>query len=105
MGNASLWLKTHSLITQINITSLSDFSSFISNYKYSVVYFSTPDCNVCKVPKPKLIKFLEDNLPAFKYAYVDTITSRELAAQKNVFTVPTILFLSMGESRFVNPGL
>lgn len=68
---------------------------------------STPDCNVCKVLKPKLMEFLADTFPKIKFIYVNIAIAKELTAQKNIFTVPTILFYFGGKeylrkSRFVN---
>ncbi|MBI1938647.1 MAG: thioredoxin family protein [Ignavibacteriales bacterium] len=92
---------------QTDIISIEDFSSFIQSNKAAVVYFSTPDCNVCKVLKPKLIEFLSENFPLIKFGYVNIDGLKETAAQKSVFTVPTILFFIEGKeyirkARFVN---
>ncbi len=90
-----------------NLLTLDDFNSFISSNKAAAVYFSTPDCNVCKVLKPKLIEFLDQNFPLINFAYVDCGKAKELAAQQNIFSVPTILFFFEGKeyirkARFVN---
>ena len=34
-------------------------------------YLSTPECNVCKVLKPKVVEMIENDLPEIKYCYVD----------------------------------
>ncbi|MBM4170854.1 MAG: thioredoxin family protein [Ignavibacteria bacterium] len=90
-----------------NISSHQDYSKFISENKFAVVYFSSDDCNVCKVFRPKLAEFLEKNYPSFKLAYLNTEVLKEIAAQLNVFTIPTILFFIDGKeqirkARFVN---
>lgn len=77
-----------------------DYNNFISANTGAVVYFSTPDCNVCKVLKPKIISLIEDKYPMLKFAYVDCETSRELAAQNSIFAVPTILFFMDGKELF-----
>ena len=77
---------------QKDILTLDEFDRFINNNEGAVVYFSTPECNVCKVLKPKLIDMLEENFPRMKFAYVNCEASKELAAQNNIFAVPTILF-------------
>ena len=77
---------------QNNILTEADFNEFILSNSAAVVYFSTPQCNVCKVLKPKLIELLDKKFPLMKFAYVDCNIAKELAAQKHVFTVPTILF-------------
>ncbi len=92
---------------QIDISTLEEFENFIKMNPASVVYFSTPECNVCKVFKPKLKELLQEEFPEFKFAYVNCEVSKELAAQKMVFAVPTILFFFDGreflrKSRNVN---
>ena len=73
---------------------------FISSNIAASVYFSTPDCNVCKVLKPKFIEFLQTEFPLIKFLYVDVSLSKELSAQQNIFAVPTILFFFDGKEFF-----
>ena len=80
-----------------NIRRIDEFESFVEENAGTVVYFSTPECNVCKVLKPKLISMLEENYPRMKFAYVDISEARELAGQQRIFTVPTILFFFEGK--------
>ena len=78
---------------QVNLNSIDEFHNFITSNPGAVVYFSTPQCNVCKVLKPKLISLLEENFPNMSFGYVDCESQKELAAQNRIFAVPTILFL------------
>lgn len=92
---------------QTDLFTLNDFYSFISSNKAAAIYFSAPDCNVCKVLKPKLIVLLNQNFPLINFAYVDCSKAKELAAQQSIFSVPTILFFFEGKeymrkARFVN---
>ncbi len=82
---------------QIDLTSIEEFNSFIGANIGAAVYFSTPECSVCKVLKPKVIELLRDDFPRIKFAYVDCNTAKELAAQKSIFSVPTILFYFDGK--------
>ncbi len=79
-------------MTQTDIFTVEEFESFIKDNDGAVVYFSTPQCNVCKVLKPKLKEMLAEEFPEMKFAYVDCEQAKELAAQKQIFAVPTILF-------------
>ncbi|MEW6196694.1 MAG: thioredoxin family protein [Bacteroidota bacterium] len=95
------------MAAQTDLYSKNDFDKFITSSKLTVVYLSTPDCNVCKVLKPKLIEFLSENFPLIKFGYVNIDESKETAAQNSVFTVPTILFFVEGKeyirkARFLN---
>jgi thiol-disulfide isomerase/thioredoxin len=92
---------------QTEITTLAKFEETIKSNDAIAFYLSTPECNVCKILKPKLIEFLSEKFPKIKFVYVNIAISKELASQKNVFTVPTILFYFDGreylrKARFVN---
>ncbi len=92
---------------QIDVNDVKEFQDFVEKNKGAVTYFSTPECNVCKVLKPKLIDFLKEEFPEMKFAYVDVSKARELAGQNSIFAVPTILFFLEGrefirKSRNVN---
>ncbi len=92
---------------QVDVNDVNGFKNFVEKNKGAVAYFSTPQCNVCKVLKPKLMEFLQDEFPEMKFAYVDVSQARELAGQNSIFAVPTILFFLEGrefirKSRNVN---
>lgn len=60
-------------------------------------YLSTPECNVCKVLKPKVIEMIENDFPEIKYCYVDLNEAKEISGQLSVFSVPTILVYFEGK--------
>lgn len=60
-------------------------------------YLSTPECNVCKVLKPKVIEMLVKDFPKIEFHYVDLNEAKEIAGQLSVFTVPTILIFFDGK--------
>jgi thioredoxin 1 len=79
-------------ISEITISSIDEFKEFISKNGGAVTYFSTPQCSVCKVLKPKLKEMLAEQFPKMKFGYINTVEAPELSAQNQIFTVPTILF-------------
>ena len=83
-------------LPQTNLLSVEEYENFVKENPGAVIYFSTPTCNVCKVLKPKLKEILKEDFPEMKFAYVDCEAAKELAAQKQVFAVPTIQFLFEG---------
>jgi thioredoxin 1 len=94
-------------LPQTNLLSVEEYENFVKENPGAVIYFSTPACNVCKVLKPKLKEILKEDFPEMKFAYVDCEAARELAAQNQVFAVPTIQFMFEGrefirKSRNVN---
>jgi thioredoxin-like negative regulator of GroEL len=83
-----------------DIFTIEEFNDFIASNEATVVYFSTPECNVCKVLKPKLIEMLKEKFSLFSFAYVDCNTAKELSAQNSIFSVPTIIFYIQGRELF-----
>lgn len=77
---------------ETTLKSIDEFNRFIKENEGTVVYFSTPTCNVCKILKPKLLDILSNKFPKMHFAYVNVEEAQELAAQNQVFAAPTILF-------------
>ena len=82
---------------EITLNSVDDFKSFITGNEGAVIYFSTPQCSVCQILKPKLLELLSNKFPKMRFAYINVEAAQELAAQNQVFTVPTILFYLDGK--------
>ncbi|MGK9475300.1 thioredoxin family protein [Melioribacter sp. OK-6-Me] len=74
--------------------------NLIKNNGIVLGYFSTPDCKVCKVLKPKVKELLEKEYPEVIFQYVDVSVDREVAAQLNVFAVPTLILFVDGKENF-----
>lgn len=81
----------------ITITSNQEYQDFILNNAAVLIYFSTPQCNVCKVLKPKLIEFINTEFPKITMGYVNSESLPDIAAQNRIFTVPTISVLLDGK--------
>jgi thioredoxin-like negative regulator of GroEL len=79
-----------------DINQIDEFNDFIKSNSAALVYFSTSECNVCKILKPKTLEFINDNFPLIKAAYVDCENGKGLAAQNRVFTVPAIVIFFEG---------
>lgn len=65
------------------------------NARALLVYYSTPDCSVCKVLRPKVEELLT-GWPEVDFLYVDTTRFPAAAAQHLVFAVPTLLLMKNG---------
>lgn len=70
---------------------LAALQASLSEHQAVLVYFSTPDCNVCKVLKPKVLELLETRFPRMAFVYSDVAQAPEVAAQMGVLTVPTLV--------------
>lgn len=89
-------------MTEIIIYSEEQLKDIIKNNAAVVVYFSTKDCYVCKILKPKIIRLLAEDFPKIKFVYVNVNNLKKLAAQNSVFTVPTILLYMEGRETLRN---
>lgn len=84
----------------IHLKSETEFESFIKNNDAALVYFSTLQCSVCKVLKPKIKEFISREFAKIKMAYIDCELLKEVAAQNRIFAVPTILVFFDGKEYF-----
>ncbi len=69
------------------------------------MYFTTPDCGVCKVLYPRLLE--EINMHDYPLLKVDASVFKEIAGQHLVLTVPTVLFFRnqkelLRQSRYID---
>ena len=74
-----------------NCTNIIELKNLLDGNPAVLVYFSTDDCSVCKVLKPKVEQLIVSNFPQIKGVYINVNQAPELAAEYAVFTVPTVL--------------
>ena len=55
------------------------------------LYFTSPECNVCKVLKPKVREMIEQKFPEMVLHFINIAENPMMAAEFQVFTVPVIL--------------
>lgn len=82
------------------IHSLEDFEVILKQNDAIAIYFSTEYCNVCKVLKPKVKEFLDEEFPKVVFKYVDIEQQKEIAGNYSIFAVPTIVFFFGGKEAF-----
>ncbi len=87
----------------IEVNSLDNVKKLIDSELGVLLYFSTPTCNVCQALKPKIINEFDKNFPLIKKVFVDSSVSPEIAANYNVFSVPTML-LFLDKKEFAREG-
>jgi thioredoxin 1 len=71
-------------------------ADFLQEHPICALYFTTPDCGVCKVLKPKLVQMLTERFPAIRFGQVDCAAAPALAAHMGVFAVPTLIVFTDG---------
>ncbi|MBN1822587.1 MAG: thioredoxin family protein [Prolixibacteraceae bacterium] len=75
---------------------IDEFNAFVKENEAVLAYFSTTECNVCKVLKPKVGYLFSSTFPKIKLCYVETNALPEIAAQNHIFSVPTIIIYFEG---------
>ena len=80
-----------------NIQEIKEFDDLIQQKDAVLAYFSTTECSVCKVLKPKVIHLVEEFFPKMLPVYIEMNNSPMLAAQNRVFTAPTIIVFFAGK--------
>lgn len=80
-----------------NLKSLEMLDQVLKNESGVLLYFSTPQCNVCKVLRPKLMELFEQNYPEIGRYYIDSTETPEISGQYSVFAVPTIILFLDGK--------
>jgi len=61
------------------------------------LYFTSPECNVCKVLKPKVRELFEHKFPEIDLQFINIAEDPMIAAEFQVFTVPVILIYFEGQ--------
>lgn len=81
----------------IEPSTIDEFSAALRQYPVVIGYFSTADCNVCKVLRPKIEEMLREHFPEYPllYCLIDQLT--ELQGQFLIFAVPTIIIFHEGK--------
>jgi thioredoxin-like negative regulator of GroEL len=79
------------------IKNIKDFNAFINEKDAVLVYFSTKNCNVCKVLKPKIKEMLIDKFPKIEFLYIDSEEIPEIPAQLSIFAAPTLIIFLDGK--------
>jgi thioredoxin-like negative regulator of GroEL len=77
------------LDTKIN--DLKQLKEILQNEQASIVYFTSPKCNVCKTLKPKIMELINQNYPKIGKYFVDISENPEIPANFSVFSAPTII--------------
>jgi len=79
-----------------NIQSIHQFDLIMAEHDAVLSYFSTENCSVCKVLKPKIDEMIKVSFPKMKLICIDSDQTPELAAQNRVFAAPTVVVFFAG---------
>ncbi len=79
-----------------NIYSLEAIEDAIATDSAALFYFSTENCNVCKVLRPKLAELLSEEFPLIRLYYIGIEVLPLIAGQFRIFAAPTLLVFFEG---------
>jgi len=79
------------------VTSSEQVESLVAEHPIVAFYFSGPDCGVCRDLLPKLEVALAADYPKIPLIGVDASLYPAVAAQLQIFTVPTLLIFVDGK--------
>ncbi len=65
-----------------------------------ILYFTSPECSVCKVLKPKISEMVSKKFPLIRLEFIDVTAHKALAGQFGIFTVPVLLVFFEGKEFF-----
>jgi len=81
----------------MRIQSLNEIEKLKEQTASFCIYFSSPNCGVCQVLKPKIISLMKDKYPKIKTYQVDTASYPEIAAQLGFYTNPSFIVYLNGQ--------
>lgn len=79
-----------------DLSDATSVAAFLREHPICTLYFTTPECGVCKALKPKLAQMLTERFPDIVLAQVDCTAAPALAADMGVFAVPTLIVFIEG---------
>ena len=68
----------------------------IESKKPAILYFTSTDCTVCKVLKPKIRELINEKFPKMKLEFIDISKDPLISGQFGIFTVPVLLVFFEG---------
>lgn len=87
-------------LSETLITTIDEMSAFVTDNEAALIYFSGENCGVCQVMQPRVKALLQSRFPRIAFTRVATEQAGELAAQQQVFAIPTMLVFFDGRESF-----
>ncbi|WP_372639973.1 thioredoxin family protein [Ancylomarina sp.] len=81
----------------MRIQSLTEIEKLRKQEVSFCIYFSSPNCGVCQVLKPKIMSLMKDYYPEIQTYKVDVAVYPEIAAQMGFYTNPSFIVYLNGQ--------
>ncbi len=78
------------------VSTKQEIDEILMQHELVLIYFSSPDCQVCHSLKPKVDTLVTTSFPKVHLVDVNVAVASELAASFSVFAAPTIVIMVEG---------
>lgn len=85
------------------VNSLEEIKNRVENGDALIIYFSSKNCSVCNILKPKIEEELSKTFLKIEFYEVSCDETLEIASSFGVFSAPTILFY-LDRKEFIREG-
>ena len=85
--------------------SFENFLEITKSNKAVCFYLSTPECNVCKVLKPKVIDMIENDFTEINFCYVDLSEAKKYLDSYLSFLFQQYLSILKARKQFVHRAM
>ncbi len=85
------------------VNSLEEIKKIIASNESFILYFSSKNCSVCQVLKPKIKKEIENSFKKIDLYEIKSDENLDISSHFGVFQAPTILFYLDGKE-FLREG-
>lgn len=88
---------------------LDDIQKAVQTHPAVLLYFSAPQCTVCRTLRPKVWQAMETHFESLRPIYVDVTETPEISSHYSVFAIPTLVVFLDGrefvrKSRYMSVG-
>ncbi|TCN70087.1 thioredoxin family protein [Acetobacteroides hydrogenigenes] len=84
----------------VEIESLEEFEKAIRENVAVLAYFSSNDCGVCHVLRPKIVELIQNAFPNIQLLHINMNKVPNIHGQYRIFTAPTIIVFFEGNMAF-----
>jgi len=86
------------MVTEIK--SLEEFNRIVGANAATLAYFSSNDCGVCSILKPKVFEMIQRVYPKIELLHINMVEAPEIHGQLRIFTAPAIIVFFEGNEAF-----
>lgn len=86
------------MVTEVK--SLEEYNRIVTDSAATLAYFSSNDCGVCSILKPKVFEMMQRAYPQIKLIHINMVETPEIHGQLRIFAAPAIVVYFEGNETF-----